>query len=55
VRQGACCNAEPLIGAAFGLAELMANHQLINLSHFVGNGDLHCVGAVPLICWDAAG
>jgi hypothetical protein len=55
VRQGARRNAEPLIGATFRLAELVANHESINFSDLIRNGDLHRVGAIPLVCWDAAG
>jgi hypothetical protein len=55
VRQSARRNPEPLIGATFSLAELVANHQPINFSDLIRNSDLHRVGAIPLIRWDAAG
>ena len=48
-------DAEPLVSATFGLAELVPNHELINRGDLVRGGDLHRVGAIALVCWDAAG
>ena len=48
-------DAEPLVGTALGLSELVADHQPIDLRHLVGNGDLHRVRAVSEIGGDTAG
>ena len=54
-RQGGGGDPEPLVGAPFGLAELVPNHELINRGDLVGGGDLHRVGAIAKVGRDATG
>ena len=53
-RQGGGGDPEPLVGTPLGLAELVPNHELVDRGHLVGGGDLHGVGAVAEVGWNAA-
>lgn len=54
MRQRARGDAEPLVGAPLRLAELVSDHQSVDLRHLVRDGDLDRVGSIPLIGWNAA-